>query len=258
MTRRIAVTGSASGIGKSLVEMLRDQGDTVIGIDRNTAEVQADLATEQGRASVVDAVAERSGGRLDGIVACAGVSTADPLAVKVNYFGVVRLLEGIRPVLAAGRRPRAAVVGSIAGTRPVDQAVIEACLAGDERAAVDRADAVVAEGCGQKLYPSSKSALAQWLRRVSVTEDWAGAGIPLNAVAPGVVLSPMVESLLADEEMTRVMNDSVPMPLNGHSEPSVIASALAWLISEDNTHITGQVLYADGGAEATLRGPDRF
>ncbi|MGO2937065.1 MAG: short-chain dehydrogenase, partial [Glutamicibacter arilaitensis] len=47
-----------------------------------------------------------------------------------------------------------------------------------------------------------------------------------------------------------------PMPLNYHSEAVVIAKLLLWLTSEENTHVTGQTIYCDGGAEATLRGDD--
>ncbi|MER7012773.1 SDR family oxidoreductase [Saccharopolyspora sp. NPDC000359] len=258
MARHIAVTGSASGIGKALVEMLQERGETTTGIDRDAADVTADLSTADGRARAVAEVSERSGGQLDAVVACAGVSSFDPIAVSVNYFGVVHLLEGLRPLLAAAPNPRAAVVGSIAGTQPAEQAVIEACLRDDEATAMDRARAAVDNGTGSRLYPSSKSALAQWLRRAAVSADWAGAGIPLNAVAPGVVLSPMTVPLLADDAMKKVMDRAVPMPLNGHAEPAVIAAALRWLISVENTHMTGQVLYVDGGAEATLRGPEVF
>lgn len=258
MTRRIAVTGSASGIGKALAELLRERGDIVIGIDRDTADVQADLSTGEGRAQAVAEVTERSAGRLDGVVACAGVSLPEPISVSVNYFGVVRLLEGLRPLLAAAPQPRAAVVGSIAGAQPADQSVVEGCLQGDERVALERARGTVDGGAGSRLYPSSKSALAQWLRRAATTADWAGAGIPLNAVAPGVVLSAMTERLFADEAMKKAMDEAVPMPLNGYAEPGVIAAALSWLVSGENTHMTGQVIYVDGGAEATLRGPEFF
>lgn len=110
----------------------------------------------------------------------------------------------------------------------------------------------------QKLYPSSKAALAQWLRRECVTPEWAGAGIPLNAVAPGVVRTPMSEPLFADERMKGLMDRAVPMPLNGYAGPEAIAAALGWLINPENTHMTGQVLYVDGGAEVSLRGPSLF
>ncbi|MFI0367847.1 SDR family oxidoreductase [Actinomadura sp. 1N219] len=258
MARTIAVSGSASGIGESLAGLLRDQGDKIIGVDLKDAEVCADLAGPEGRARAVAEVLDLSGGTLDGVVACAGVSAFTDLTVKVNYFGATALLDGLRPALARAERPRAAVVGSISGTQPVDGAVVRACLEGDEPAALEASARVVKAGAGNKLYPSSKSALAQWLRRASVTPDWAGAGIPLNAIAPGVVRTPMSAPLFEDERMFKAMNDAVPMPLNGYADAEVIAEALRWLISPANSHMTGQIIYIDGGAEPTLRGPEAF
>jgi NAD(P)-dependent dehydrogenase (short-subunit alcohol dehydrogenase family) len=257
MSRRIAVTGAASGIGRALAQQLTASGDTVIGVDLKDADVCADLGTEAGRAQAVESVLERCGGVLDGLVACAGINNPSPALLSVNFFGVTALADGVRPALAAAAAPRAAVVGSISGTQPVDAQVVEACLAGDEAAAVARAAVVMGEG-PQKLYPSSKSALAQWMRQVCVTPEWAGAGIPLNAVAPGVVRTPMSEPLFADERMKAVMDRAVPMPLHGYADAETIAAALGWLISPENTHMTGQVLYVDGGAEPSLRGPSVF
>ncbi|MDL4770681.1 SDR family oxidoreductase [Actinomadura xylanilytica] len=258
MTRTIAVSGSASGIGRAVAGLLRDQGDEVIGVDLKDAEVTADLATPEGRAHAVEAVLGLCGGTLDGAVLCAGLSGPTPLTVRVNFFGVVAMLDGLRPALAAAARPRAAVAGSISGTQQADPDVIAACLDGDETAALAAAERTVARHAGHRLYPSSKSALAQWLRRSAVTPGWAGAGIPLNAVAPGVVLTPMTTPLFEDPAMRRVMDEAVPMPLNGHAEPEVVAEVLRWLVSPANSHVTGQVLYVDGGAEATLRGPGVF
>ncbi|MFF4772708.1 SDR family oxidoreductase [Microtetraspora fusca] len=258
MTRKIAVSGTASGIGRALAGLLREQGDQVIGIDLKDADVCADLGTRDGRALAVESVLRLAGGALDGVVACAGVAGITPLTARVNYFGVVALLEGLRPALAAAPAPRAAVVASIAGTQPADPDVVAACLDGDEDAAVALAERAIERGEGPRLYPSSKSALARWLRRVAVTPEWAGAGIPLNAIAPGVVLTPMTAPLFADEAMRAAMAAAVPMPLNGHARPEVIGEALRWLISPANTHMTGQIVYVDGGAEATLRGPDVY
>ena len=258
MARTIAVSGSASGIGASLAGMLRDAGDTVIGIDRHDADVRADRSVPEGRAGAVAQTLERAGGRLDAVVACAGVSDFTIMPVKVNFFGVVGLLEGLRPALARAEAPRAAGVGSISGTHPVDDATVRACLGLDEPAALAAAAKVEESGAGGLLYPSSKSALAQWVRRVCTAPEWAGAGIPLNAVAPGVVRTPMSAPLFEDEGMFQIMKEAVPMPLNGFAGPEVIAEALRWLISPANTHMTGQVIYVDGGAEATLRDASLF
>lgn len=258
MARTIAVSGSASGIGKALAALLRDAGDTVIGIDLRGADVCADLSVPEGRADAVAQTLERAGGRLDAVVACAGVSDFTIMPVKVNFFGVVELLDGLRPALAAAEAPRAAVVASISGTHPVDDDVVRACLDLDEPAAIAAATKVEESGAGGRLYPSSKSALAQWMRRVCTAPEWAGAGIPLNAIAPGVVKTAMTKPLFDDEAMFQVMNEAVPMPLNGYADPEVIAEALRWLVSPGNTHMTGQVIYVDGGAEATLRDASHF
>ena len=258
MVRRVVVTGSASGIGRSLAGLLADQGDEVIGVDLDGAAVRADLATEQGRAAAVASVLDVSGGAVDAVVACAGLSVRDARAVRVNFFGTTALLDGLRRTLAAAEAPRAAVVGSVSGTRPADGAVVDACLAGDEPGAVARAEQVAAEGNGNLLYPASKAALARWVRGRSVTGEWAGNGIALNAVAPGVVRTPMSAGLFEDERMRKAMDEAVPMPLNGYADPVAVAYALRWLVSPENSHMAGQVLYVDGGAEATLRGQDVY
>ncbi|RCG24865.1 SDR family NAD(P)-dependent oxidoreductase [Streptomyces diacarni] len=258
MTRRIAVSGAASGIGRSLAALLRTQGDDVVGIDLEDAEVCADLSTASGRSEAVEGVLERTGGALDAVVACAGISAVRPATVAVNFFGVTELLAGLRPALAASRAPRAAFVGSIAGTAATVPEVVDACLAKREAQALDAAAAAAARGEGNRIYPSSKAALARWMRGVCLTGDWAAAGIPLNAVAPGVVLTPMHAAHAMTEDQRKSVDEAVPMPLGGYAEPEVIARALRWLVSAENTHMTGQVMYVDGGAEATLRGPDRF
>ena len=109
---------------------------------------------------------------------------------------------------------------------------------------------------GYVSYPSSKRALARWVRRVSISDEWAGAGIPVNAVAPGTVLTPMTEQLLSTPEQTAFVDSQVPMPLNYHQPPESVAYALIWMTSVENTHMAGQVVYVDGGAEVTLRGED--
>lgn len=92
------------------------------------------------------------------------------------------------------------------------------------------------------------------MRRECISGPWAGAGIPLNVVAPGTVITNMIRELPATDEGRKLADGKVPMPLNHHSEAVVIARMPAWLTSEENTHVTGQTIYIDGGADATLRG----
>ena len=100
--------------------------------------------------------------------------------------------------------------------------------------------------------------LSLWVRRQSIAPEWAGAGIPINAVAPGVIRTPMTEGILSTADGRAMLLGMVPAPLNGPAEPDVPARLLAWLVSEENSHVTGQVIFLDGGADATVRGDRIF
>ncbi|SDB87551.1 NAD(P)-dependent dehydrogenase, short-chain alcohol dehydrogenase family [Sanguibacter gelidistatuariae] len=258
MSRTYIVTGSASGIGAATAELLTSRGERVIGIDLRGADIEADLSTPAGRADAAAKAIELSGGTIDAVIACAGISAPIPLTVAVNYFGVTELLEALAPTLAKSAAPRAVVVSSMASLQANSPELVDALLAGDEPLALQIGQRLADEGPGTAYlnYPSSKRALSRWVRRECITATWAGAGIPLNAVAPGTVISAMTTQLLATQEGRDMVDAHVPMPLNYHSESVVLAKLLAWLTSEENTHVTGQTIYADGGADATLRGDD--
>ncbi len=162
MTRCVVVTGSASGIGRAVATQLAEQGDDVIGVDLDDADVRADLGTVNGRATAVEQIIQRVGDGLDAVVACAGISGQSLAVLSVNYFGVVDLLTGLRPLLSTAAAPRAALISSVSSVHPTDAELIEACLAGDEPAARQCAEAILAARRGQLLYSSSKAALARW------------------------------------------------------------------------------------------------
>ncbi|WP_436795856.1 SDR family oxidoreductase [Actinospongicola halichondriae] len=247
--RTYVVSGSASGIGAATVERLEASGHRVIGVDLTGATVEADLSTDAGRAAMVEGVRAASSGQVDAIVACAGISAESPQTISVNYFGAVATLEGLRPFLAGSDAPRAVVISSVASIMGADEGVVDACLADDEATARER----MAENPSM-AYLTSKTAIARWIRRNAPTAAWAGAGIPLNAIAPGTVHTPMTAELLAADGGLEMVDSAVPMPLNGHAGPEQIAPLLEFLASADNTHVTGQVVFVDGGADAVLRG----
>ena len=94
------------------------------------------------------------------------------------------------------------------------------------------------------------------MRRQAPTAPWAGAGIGLNAVAPGVVQTPMTAPLLEDAAMVELIEAAVPMPYGGQARPEHIARVIAFLADGSTERITGQVLFVDAGADAVLRGDD--
>jgi len=255
MPRTSVVTGAASGIGKATKELLEERGERVIGVDLHDAEVMADLSSPDGREALVDAVRKVSGGRVDAVYAVAGLALAAPATVAVNFFGTVASVAGLRPLLKESESPRAVVVSSMAALMASDDELVALLAAGDEQAALARAEVLAKEpATGGLIYASTKLALSRWVRRQSATGDWAGAGIPLNAVAPGIIATPMTADLIDTEQERESLLQVVPMPLNGIAEPIVVARLLAWLNSTENTHLCGQIVYVDGGSDAVLRG----
>jgi NAD(P)-dependent dehydrogenase (short-subunit alcohol dehydrogenase family) len=254
----IAITGSASGIGAATAARLREAGHTVIGVDRRDADVVADLGTPAGREAAIAAIGERSAGVLDGLVTCAGLgplpSRPGSAIVSVNYFGTVVLLEGLRPLLAAAAAPAAVAISSNSVTTsagiPAD--VVAHCLAGDEAAARAAADA--AGGLGG-TYQASKLALARWVRRHAVRPEWIGAGIRLNAVAPGMTETAMIAEGRADPTMGPLL-DRFPIPAGRAGRPEEIAAVIAFLLGPESTFVCGSLVFVDGGTDALMRADD--
>jgi NAD(P)-dependent dehydrogenase (short-subunit alcohol dehydrogenase family) len=255
MARVNVVTGSSSGIGKATKELLERRGETVIGVDLRDAQINVDLTTSDGRSEMFDEVHRLSGGRVDAVLAIAGIAAPIPATVAVNYFGMVATLADLRPFLAESETGRAAGVASRAVLYDVDDTLVDLMLEGDEPGALTRAAALVDKGAGAIIYASTKKAFARWLRREAPTPQWAGEGIALNAVAPAVVATTgITQPLLSTNAGTAALMGGAPMPLNGFAPPAAPAGLLAWLVSAENSHMCGQVIFIDGGSEAILRG----
>jgi NAD(P)-dependent dehydrogenase (short-subunit alcohol dehydrogenase family) len=252
--RIAAVTGSASGIGAAVRRRLERDGHRVIGVDLRSAEVEADLGTIAGRAAAVAGVLDASGGRLDALVACAGLGPhveSWPAIVGVNYFGATAILAGLRELLAKGERPAAVAIASNSATLPgADGPLAAACLADDE---IEAARLALASD-GHTAYAGSKLALARWVRREAPA--WARAGIRLNAVAPGPVRTPLLDAGLAHPVYGPAIR-GFPVPTGGPGSPDDVAAAVAFLLGPEATFCAGSVLFVDGGTDAMLRG-DRF
>lgn len=253
MTRTAVVTGSASGIGKATKSLLEARGERVIGVDLHDADIEADLSTDGGRRSLVEEVTALTEGSIDAVYAVAGLSQPAPLTAAVNHFGTVATLEGLRPLLGRSAAPRAVAVSSLAAAFAGDDDLVAAMLAGDERTAMQRAAQLESAGRGHLIYNSSKQALSRWVRQRAGSAEWAGASIPLNAVAPGIIATPMSAPFTQTAESAAALLEHMPMPLNGIAQPEAVAELLAWLGSEANTHLCGQIVYVDGGSDVALR-----
>lgn len=165
-------------------------------------------------------------------------------------------VEGLLPLLNHSDAPRVCITASAASLHPAHDELLEAMLQGDRDTAAAIGEQLVAAGgmAGYLNYSSSKQAVARWIRRNATSERFAGAGISLNAVAPGVVITPMTEQLFATEEGRQQMEQGMPSPLNGPAHAEDVASAICFLTSTVAGKITGQVLFVDSGYDALTRG----
>lgn len=214
--------------------------------------MRADLATRRGRCELVERVTSLSGGRVDGVVAAAGIGAPRPETVALNYFGTISVLEGLRDLLASSDAPAAVVVSSSSSLNRGSGTLVRACLRGDEVKALSAARRLVRTGRGSQVYRSSKIALNLWLRSTAVTAEWAGRGIVLNAVAPGIIATDIV--MRTWQRQRALLETALPQPLGAPGPVEPVADLLAYAVSEQNRFMTGQVVFCDGGTDALTRG----
>lgn len=251
-----AVTGSASGMGRAVVTKLAALGHTVITVDIKDADVTADLSTAAGRRAAADAVLARCAGVLEGAVLAAGLGPtpgAERLITEVNYFGVVDLLEAWRPVLAAAQRAKVVAFSSNSTTTvpAVPGRAIRALLAGDAEKAL-KAYRAFGRFAPPMAYAASKIAVSRWVRRHAVTPEWAGAGIRLNALAPGAIMTPMLERQLATPAEAKNIR-RFPVPIGGFGDAGQLADWVVFMLSDSADFLCGSVVFVDGGSDAYFR-----
>jgi 3-oxoacyl-[acyl-carrier protein] reductase len=222
---RVLISGAGSGIGAATAQYLSERGWTVIAADVKPPPEgghMLDVAEESDWTRVVDAVWP-----LDALVNCAGirdVATVTELTgeqvdrmLAIHVRGSLTAIREISRRWIAERRPGAIVnVSSVNATHAVP---------------------------GQAHYVAAKAAVSGLTRAAAI--ELAPHRIRVNAVAPGLIRTPMTEIRFQDPARLDQMLARIPM--GRHGEPSEIAAVIAFLLSDEATYITGVTLPVDGG-----------
>jgi len=238
----VLVIGAASGIGMAAAEYLAQRSVTVGCLDRNAAGAAAvaeRISAGGGRglsaacdvtemASVTDAVAAAMAdfGRIDGVVNCAGVTGRTnlrahevdlddfDLVYRINLRGALLVSQAVLPIMLAQNYGRLLHVASIAGK----------------------------EGnAGMTAYSASKAGLIGLVK--SMAKDYAESGITINALAPAVIQTPMVDQL--PQATVDYMTQKIPMRRLGTLKE--VAAMIAWIISPECSFSTGFTFDLTGG-----------
>jgi NAD(P)-dependent dehydrogenase (short-subunit alcohol dehydrogenase family) len=242
--RTALVTGGANGIGRAIVERFVAEGAVVAVVDREpVAELgpavkpfRFDLSDTAGLSDLVDDVE----------------ATVGPLDVLVNDAGIFEPMLAVDLTLDSYRR-----ILSV----NLDAPVFLACRVG--RAMAERGDGRIVNitsihgEFGEETalsYDIAKSGLNQATRTLAI--ELGPRGVLVNAVAPGFVSTRMSvvdgRNELEGEWFRDIYVDRGKLPLRRYAQPSEIAAHVAWLASDQNTYLTGQVVTVDGGVTVTF------
>jgi len=244
-TGRVAVvTGGASGIGKATVRRFLAEGARVVVGDFNRANGEATLAelsgdeAERARFVLTDVAEEHDVAALIG----AAVETFGRLDVLFNNAGVGGAFGPITEIdVDAWDRTFAVLTRSVfLGTKHAARVMIDQ---GEGGAIVNTASvAGLGGGGGPVAYSAAKSAVVNMTLTTAV--ELARHGIRVNAVCPGLILTPLAVGR-NEEQIVNAVAPAQPWPDSGR--PEDIAGLVTYLASGDARFVTGEAIRADGG-----------
>lgn len=226
--RAALVTGSGSGIGRATARCLAADGARVLTTDRvGEVDILADV-TETGVNAMLVAEAEARLGRLDIVVACAGITGMQMLGehsdeffdamMAVNVTAVFRLMRDALPLLKRSPHGRIILIGSVMSSF------------GE---------------AGMTAYSASKHAVLGMTK--SVAAEVGAFGITVNCIQPGAIDTAMTApAFIAMPEFRQRWIDKAALGRLG--EPEDIADVAAFLASDDARFMSGHGVFVDGGA----------
>ncbi|MCX5405560.1 2,3-dihydro-2,3-dihydroxybenzoate dehydrogenase [Streptomyces sp. NBC_00335] len=245
------VTGAAGGIGEAVVRNLGERGVVVAAVDRDAGRLEEtvrQLAAEglPVEAFPVDVTCAASVEALVGAVE----HRLGPVEYLVNAAGVLRLGEA-RKLTDEDWADTFAV--NTTGVFHMSRAVVNGMVERSRGAIVTvTSNAAATARADMAAYAASKAAATMFTRCLGL--EVARYGIRCNVVAPGSTDTPMLGSMWSDESDRRRTIEGNPdayrvgIPLGRIASPATVADSVAFLLSDQASHITLHALTVDGGA----------
>jgi NAD(P)-dependent dehydrogenase (short-subunit alcohol dehydrogenase family) len=229
---RVLVTGAGGGIGGAVVERLVAEGSRLAvtdivapGVTGAAVSLAADVCDERSVAALVQESVASLGG-LDALVAVAGIQVSGPTHELAP--------DDFRRVLDVN------VMGTFLVTRAVLSVMLEA---GGGRIVTFGSTAAVVAAPELAAYAAAKGAVLQFTRSIGV--EYARRGIRANCLCPGGTKTPLLAEI--DRQRQGADHFREGHPLGRYADPSEIASAVAFLLSDDSSFVLGSALMVDGG-----------
>lgn len=230
------ITGAGHGIGAVIARLAAKEGYRVAlwDVDRAAADAVAAEIGDDAVVHTVDVTVENS-------VEAAFAALGEAPALVVNNAGMVRF----GPLLTLSVTDWEAVLAvNLTGTFLVSRGAARRMSEVGGGAIVNIASVNgIAAAPNAGAYTSTKAGIIMLTEQMAL--EWAGSGVRVNAVAPGLILAGMSDPIYADPAVRELRQSKVPLGSLGTAED--VASAVLFLASDKAAYITGQTLAVDGG-----------